>query len=364
MEPIKKYPRFKTRVDHDALRAEYGVEDVYRMGYNESPLGPSPKVVAAIRMAAAALGYYPPMGDERLRGALAQTWGRGLTADHFFTSCSGYEAIELVARAYIRPGDEVIVCPPTFGVYTKIVELEHGQVIEVPLTTPDFLPDVDQILAAVNAQTRLLIICNPNNPTGTMLPAADWDRLLQSLPEHVLVVADEVYCHFVESPDFPDTIRHVLAERPVVMIETFSKAYGLAGLRLGYGIAPPHIASAIDGIRRGFHQNRLSLIAGVTALADQEHLRGNVQAALDGKKYLYQQFDKLDLAYIPSQTNFVVVDIGRPVDELLEHLKSLGVLVKKQTLPGIEHGVRVSVSTQGGNEAFIAGLKSWFVKGE
>ena len=364
MEPIKNFPRMKTRVDIDAIRMETGVDEVYRMGYNESPLGPSPKVVAAIRMAAAGIGFYPPMGDERLRQALADVHGQGLTADHFFTSCSGYEAIELVARAYFRPGDEMIICQPTFGVYIKVAALEHAKTIDVPLKVPEFVPDVDAILAAINEKTRAILLCNPNNPTGTVMPAADFDRLMENLPDHVMVIADDVYCHFVTDPNYPDSIKHVLAGKNIVRIQTFSKAYGMAGLRMGYGIAPPEIADSIAGIQRGFHQNRINMAAGVAALMDQDHLKANVKAALDGKEYIYGELDRLDVDYIRSETNFLIVKLGRPVDTLVSFLYSKGVLVKEQALPGIPHGLRVSTTVQAGNEAFVAGLEEWLQMGD
>jgi len=363
MKPIKNFPRAKTRVDMEAIRNETGAEEIYRMGYNESPLGPSPKVVAAIRMAAAGIGFYPPMGDERLRDVLAQTEGQGLTANHFFTGCSGYEVIELVARTYFRPGDEMIICHPTFGIYSKVAALEHATTVDVPLKVPEFVPDVDGILAAINDKTRAILLCNPNNPTGTIMPSADFERLMRHLPDDILLIADDVYCHFVTDPDYPNVIKHIVEGRNVVRIQTFSKAYGLAGLRLGYGIAPPEIASAIAGIQRGFHQNRLSMAAGVAALLDQDHLKENVKAALDGKHYIYAELDRLDVAYIRSQTNFLIVKLTRPADSLVSFLEARGVLVKSESLPGIPHGLRVSTTVQPGNEAFIAGLEAWLKKG-
>ncbi|MEM8862141.1 MAG: histidinol-phosphate transaminase [Chloroflexota bacterium] len=360
MDPIKQYPRQSTRIHMDAILADSAADQIYRMNLNESPLGPSPKVVAAIRMAAVGVGQYPPMGDERLREAMAQVYGRGLTSDHFFTSLSGYEAIELAARTFLRPGDEMIICHPTFGIYGKVAALELATAVDVPLTVPDFLPDVDAILQAINAKTRAILLCNPNNPTGTMMPAADFDRLMANLPDNVLVIADDVYNHFVTSDDYPDVIQHILDGKNIIRIQTFSKAYGMAGLRMGFGIAKPELANAVAGLHRGFHQNRINMAAGIAALLDQDHLKANVKAALDGKQYIYDQLDRLDVAYIPSQTNFLIVEFGRPVDSLVTLLKKqYGVLVKAQALPGIEHGLRVSTSVPAGNEAFIAGVEVW-----
>ena len=356
-----RLPTFKrpcTRTTKTDVVERYNIEPVYRMSYNESPLGPSPKVVAAIQEAAATIGDYPPMGDEVLRQALAKTWGRGLTADHFFTGCSGYETLELVTRAYLQPGDEMIISPPTFGVYNKIAALQEAKVVSVPLEPPDFMPDIDGILAAVTPRTRLLMICNPNNPTGTMMAGSDMHNLVRSLPSHVTIVADEVYCDFVTAKEYyPDTLYYVLEGYPVIRTQTFSKAYGIPGVRLGYAIAPPEIANYVGGFHRGFHQNRLALAAGVAALTDQAHLQKNVQTALEGKQWLYAQLDRLGLSYIPSQTNFVVVRLHQDATAVAKALYPYGVMVKPLNTTGLENCLRVTISVPAANEQFIRGLQ-------
>ena len=359
--PLPQFPRPSTRTTRADVAQQYGIDPVYRMSYNESPLGPSPKVMAAIRETAVSIGSYPTMGDEILREALADTWGRGLTPDHFFTGCSGYEAIELTARAILQTGNEMIIAPPTFSsAYRKIAALQGTETVEVPLRQPDFTPEVDAILAAITDRTRIILLCNPNNPTGTIMPTTDFDRLLDRLPDHVLLVADEVYHHFVTSDDYPDSVPHILADRPLISIQSFSKAYGMAGLRLGYAIAPPRIANAIGGVHRGFHQSRIALAAGVAALADQDHLQKNVKSVLAGKAWLYEQFERLGLSYIPSQTNFVVVRLPLDGTAAANALLPYGVMVKPLKEPGLENSVRVSVSVPEGNHQFIRALETIF----
>lgn len=355
--PLPHFDRPAYRAEKEDIQAEYGLTAVYRMSFNESPLGPSPKVVAAIQEEAVRLGDYPPMSDTRLREALAETLGRGLTPDHFYTGCSGYETLELTARALLQPGDEIIVCPPMFGVYIKIAALQGATAVKVPLKPHTFIPDVDAILAAITEKTRFIIICNPNNPTGTVMPKADMDRLVDSLPDHVVIVADEVYSHYVTNKEYPDSIRYVLDNKPVVIIQTFSKAYGLAGLRLGFAIAPPEIANYIGGLHRGFHHNRLALVAGITALADQAHLRKNVAVSHEGKEYLYEQFDRLDLPYIPSDTNFIVVRLNRDSKEVAKALLKFGVIVRPLHEPGLENCLRVTTAVSEGNQLFIESLE-------
>ena len=357
--PYPVFKRISTRMSKGDVTERYGVEPVYRMMFNESPLGPSPKVVAAIQEQAAKIGEYPTLGDEQLREALAQTWGHDLTANHFFTACSGSEALELVARAYLQADDEVIVSPPTFGVYNKLTKMQRAKTVSVPLKQPSFTPDVQAILSAVTPRTRLLIICNPNNPTGTVMPADEMDYLVKNMPEHVTIVADDVYCHFVTDDRYPDNVQYIAEGYPVISIQTFSKAYGMAGLRLGYGIAPTQIADYIGGFHRGFHQNRLALAAGLAALEDQEHVQKNARMVIEGREWLYEQLDHLDLAYIPTQTNFMVVHMppGREATAVVNALLPYGVMIRALNAPGLQNSLRVSTSVPAGNEQFIRGLQ-------
>ena len=358
--PGPNYPRAGNHGDKESIKAQYGLDVVYRMSHNESALGPSPAVVEAIGREAVSLGDYPSMSDISLRSALAETWGRGLSPDHFFTGCSGYETIELVTRAYLKPGDEMIVSHPTFGIYNKLAALEYANIVDVPLILPDFKVDVDGILNAVTDKTRILMLCNPNNPTGTMMGSAEMRRIVQNLPEHILIISDEVYIHYVDDPDFPDTVGYITEGRPIIMINTFSKAYGLAGLRIGYAIAPVEIANYVAGTHRGFHQNRLGMVAGVAALRDQAHVQENVRVALDGKKWLYEQYDRLGLDYIRSQTNYMVLRLPEHLknSEVVKSLHPYGVMVRSLDGPGLENTLRVSVNVADANQRFITGLEA------
>ena len=354
---MKTFPRPKSYPEREDIQAKYGLDVVYRMSHNESPLGPSPKVVAAITQAAQDLGHYPRMGDEILRDTLTDTLGRGLSADHFYSGCSGYETIELAARAYLQPGDEVIISPPTFGAYYKMIGSQNAKAVDVPLLKPSYTPDIDGILGAVTDKTRFLIVCNPNNPTGHIMPAEQMARLVNELPDHVIIIADEVYCHFVTDETFPDSLQYVLDDKNIIVIHSFSKAYGLPGLRMGYGIAKPEIADRVGGMHRGFHQNKLNLAAGVAALQDQAHLQRNVQAVIEGREWLQSQLDRLDLAYWPATANYLVVDLNRPAKAVIERLAEIGVLVRSMVGEGLENHIRVTVSVPAGNECFIAGLR-------
>ena len=358
---MQTFPRPSDRHTIEDVRQKYGVDTVHIMHQNENPYGPSPKVIEVVQQEATQLGFYPTMSDVRLREALATHWSDGreqsLIADHFFTGCSGYESLELLTRCYLQAGDEMIIAPPTFGVYNKMAAMQGAKSIQVPLRQPSFTPDVDAMLAAVTPQTKIVLLCNPNNPTGTIMPATDMDRLVNELPEEVLIVSDEVYIQFVTSSDFPDSLQYVLDDRNVVLIHSFSKAYGLAGLRLGYGIAPPRIANQIGGLHRGFHQNRLAIAAGIAAVEDQAYVQECVTKLLGSKQKLYAELDALDIHYWPSETNYILFQSPRPAADVVETIMEQGVLVRGQQ-GEIADCIRISIGTPEGNERFVAGLKA------
>mgnify|MGYP000058504038 CR=1 FL=1 len=353
----KTYPRPNVRVTAEEIKEKYNLETVYLMHQNESPYGPSPAVLEAIQKEAASLNYYPSMSDGALRDTLAEVLGRGLTRDNFWTGCSGYETIELLARAYLGAEDEVIITPPTFGAYNKMIGLQDSQIVQVPLTGPTFVPNVDAILAAITEKTKLVLLCNPGNPTGSILVAAEMDRLVNALPDRVILVSDDVYHQFVRNTEYPDSIQYVVDGKNVVLIHTFSKAYGMAGVRVGYGIAKPEIANHIGGMHRGFHHNRLGMAAAIAAANDQVYLQETVNKLLDGKKWICEQLDELDIAYIPSETNFILMDVGRPSQIVTEALYAYGVITRPQS-GDLENYLRVTVSTPEGNAQFIKGLKA------
>lgn len=353
----KTYPRPDVRMTAEVIKEKYNLETVYLMHQNESPYGPSPAVLEAIQKEAASLNYYPSMSDGALRDTLAEVLGRGLVRDNFWTGCSGYETIELLTRAYLGEGDEVIITPPTFGAYNKMIGIQASQIVSVPLVGPTLLPDVDAILAAITEKTKLILLCNPGNPTGSIMVAAEMDRLVNAVPEHVMIVSDDVYHQYVRSADYPDSIQYVLDGKNVVLIHTFSKAYGMAGMRVGYGIAKPEIANHIGGVHRGFHHNRLTMAAAIAAAKDQDYLQATVSKLLDGKKWICEQLDDLDIAYIPSETNFILMDLGRPSKAVTEALYPFGVIVRPQD-GALENYLRVTVSTPEGNAQFIKGLRA------
>ena len=331
----------------------------HRLNSNENPLGPSPRVIAAINKVAPTLGYYPSFSDIDLRRAIAHTLGRGLTPQHIFTGCSGFETLELIARATLMPGDEVILSTPTFaGAYKKVALPLGAKVIDVPLEPETFRYRPDAVLSAISERTKLVMLCNPNNPTGTVTSAADMERLMRGLPDHVLLAADEVYHHFVADEQFPDSLQYVLDGRNIVVVHSFSKAYGLAGLRLGYGIARPEIANAIAGLHRGFHQNKLALAAGIAALEDQAHLRQVVAFVQAEARWVCAQFERLGIRFWQPAANFILFETRLPADDLQATLAARGFLLRGQSGNGLPYCMRLSLGARAANSAFIDALEA------
>ena len=356
---IQPFVRAGNRDSLEELQEKRGISKVYHLANNENPLGPSPKVIEAITAVAPTLSYYPDYSDIGLRQAIVNVLGRGLTAEHIYTGCSGFESLELIARGFLKPGDELILSSPTFtGAYKKISAPLGARVVDVPLIPDSFEYRVDAVLAAINEKTRLIMLCNPNNPTGTVMPAASMKALMNGIPDQVLVVADEVYHHFVQDPAYPDSLRYVREGKNIVVVHSFSKAYGLAGLRLGYGIAKPDIANYIAGLQRGFHQNKLALAAGIAACGDQDHVRKVVSYLRAEAKWVCAGLDRLDIRYWKPAANFILFETHRPGKELQQALLERGILLRAQTRNGLPNALRVSIGAREANQAFLGALRA------
>lgn len=361
---IQAYDRQPYRPSLEDLQKKLGLDVIYQLSQNENPLGPSPKVLEAIEDVSKSLSYYPNFSDFELRDALVDVIGRGITPDHIYTGCSGYESLEMICRGFLRSDDEVIVSSPTFtGAYGKISSLLGAKMVDVPLYPETFVYDVDGVLAAITDKTKMIMLCNPNNPTGTLMTAAQMDKLMSQVPEHVLVVSDEVYHHFVEDADYPDSLQYVIAEKNIVLVHSFSKAYGLAGLRLGYGIARPEIANYLSGLHRGFHQNKVTLAAGIAATKDQDYLKEVVAFIKQERNWLLQELDRLDIRYWKPAANYILMETPLPAEDLANKLKQRGIIIRPQDNAGFPCGIRLSIGTHEANMAFIHALEEILSEG-
>lgn len=332
----------------DELQRELGLSRIVKLASNENPLGPSPKALAVLADAAATLHRYPDGGAFKLRTGLADRWKVSL--DQVILGNGSDEIIGMLARAFLSPGDEAVMADNTFVIYKMEVTAAHGTPVIVPLR--DGRHDLGAMARAVTPRTKLLFVCNPNNPTGTMVSAAEITALMANVPEHVIVVFDEAYCEYVRDPHFPDSLGYVRQTRNAIVLRTFSKIYGLAGLRIGYGVTTAEIAGYLNRVRPPFNANSLAQRAALAALGDEEHVaksRAMNQMEMAGVR---TGLLALGLQPLPSEANFLYFDAGQDGRALYEALLRKGVIVRH-----IEGNyVRVTIGLPEENRQFLQAL--------
>ncbi len=334
----------------DELQRELGLARIIKLASNENPLGPSPKALAVLADAAATLHRYPDGGGYKLRTGLADRWKVSL--DQVILGNGSDEILGMLARAFLSPGDDAVMADNTFVIYKMEVTAAHGTPVIVPLK--DGRHDLDAMAKAVTPRTKLLFVCNPNNPTGTMVSAAEIDALMASVPSHVIVVFDEAYCEYVRDPHFPDSLGYVRQGRHAIVLRTFSKIYGLAGLRIGYGVTTSEIAGYLNRVRPPFNANSLAQRAALAALGDEEHVaksRAMNQAEMASVR---AGLAALGLTPLPSEANFVYFDAGRDGRVLFEALLREGVIVRH--IEG--NHLRVTIGLPEENRHFLQALKT------
>jgi len=336
----------------EELERELGIRDSIKLASNENPLGPSPRALEAIRAALADLHRYPDGSAFYLKRRLAARLG--VAVEELVVGNGSNEIIELVVRAFLRPGDEAVMADQAFVIYRLVVQAAGGTPRLVPLR--DFTHDLDAIAAAIGPRTRLVFLANPNNPTGTIFRRGAWETFLRRVPPHVVVVADDAYAEYVEDREYPDTIRsRGDGSVAVVTLRTFSKLYGLAGLRVGYGVGSAAVIDAIGRIRQPFNVNALALVGALAALDDEEHVRRTLAVNREGMAYLVAAFRRLALEHVPSAANFILVRVGEAAP-VYQALLRRGVIVRPMDAYGFPAHVRVTVGTRAENERFIDAL--------
>lgn len=333
----------------EELQREMGLARVIKLASNENPLGPSPKALAALSEGHATLHRYPDGGAFRLREALADRWK--VTADQVILGNGSDEILALLARTFLAPGDEAVMADQTFVIYKMEVTAVHGAPIIVPLK--QWRHDLPAMADAITERTRLLFLCNPNNPTGTMVSAAEVERLLARVPDHVVVVFDEAYFEYVRSREFPDSLAYVKQGRNVIVLRTFSKIYGLAGLRIGYGVGTAEIINFLNRVRPPFNANSLAQRAALAALGDDEHVARSRMSNEAGMEQVGKGLMALGFTPIPSEANFVYVDIGRDGRMVFDAMLREGIIVRHIEGPMI----RVTIGLEEENREFLAALK-------
>lgn len=341
-------------------KQEVGAMDrkVFKLSSNENLLGSSPKAMDVIRKGISKLNEYSDYSDDRFRDALSTYYKNAITPEQFITGNGGVEIIEMIIRGFIDTDLEVIISNPCFGPYKMFAMKMGGIVHDVRLSDGEYKLNIDGIISKINDNTRLIFLTSPNNPTGTIITRNEMDLLMAQIPDHVIVVLDEVYFHFVDDPEYVTSEKYIAESKKVIGVNSFSKAYGLAGLRLGYAYTTEEIASYLRNLSRPFMMNSLSMEAAIAALSDTEFIEKTTNLIKTEKPFLYEALDRIGIKYWKTQANFIL--LKPPMDEL-EFVKQMfdnGIMVRPVANFGAPGHVRATIGTHEANEAFVSALEN------
>ena len=335
----------------EELEREYGIYDSIKLASNENPLGPSPKALAAVARALPQMHRYPDGGCFYLKRALAQKLG--VVPESLIFGAGSNEIIELLVRTFMARGEHAVVADQAFVIYRMIVQAAGGRSTIVPLR--NYTHDLEAMADAITPSTRLVFLANPNNPTGTIFFRSQWREFLAAVPERVIIVLDEAYAEFVDDPEYPDSLADLAANHLLVVLRTFSKIYGLAALRIGYGIGRPELIELVNRVRQPFNVGTLAQVGAMAALDDTEHVEATRRVNRDGLAYLRAECERLGLTYVPSWANFLLINVGNGM-RVYERLLREGVIVRPMGFYGLPEHIRVTVGIAAENERFVGAI--------
>jgi histidinol-phosphate aminotransferase len=324
-----------------------------RLCFNENLHGPSPGAVKAIVQSALSVHFYPDPGGWELREALQGK--HGIPPEQIILANGADGLITLISATFLNPGDEVIFCEPTFPIYKSSTLISMGIPKGIPLDDA-YRFNLESLKRTINEKTKLIYLCNPNNPTGTILPPAEIEAFLSEIPEGILVVFDEAYVDFMDPERIPPTLTWIEKGYPIISLRTFSKAYGLAGMRIGYAMASEEVIQYLYRVREPFVVATLAIKAAVGALSDTQHYQRVVSSIKEERDRLQTELGKRDLTVIPSQANFIFVELGETAEEICERLKDYGVLIRFSSSWQMPRWARVTVGTPQANQVFLRAL--------
>ena len=346
---VKPYPPGKTQAE---LEREYGITGSIKLASNENAWGPSPKAVRALRSALTAIHRYPDSSSHELVHGLAAKFG--FDVDEIVLGNGSNEVIEFLVKAFVREGDEVISSHPSFLMYQKFVQVHGGENYIVPLK--DMCHDLKVIQEMISEKTRLVFLDNPNNPTGTSLKSLDLYTFFSKVPESVIIVLDEAYVDFMDNDkqlDIFSLIRNTKGRCPIVSLRTFSKVYGLPGLRIGFGLMSREIAGCLNKVRQPFNINHMAQVGALAALEDNEYYQYIVDVTRRGRAHLHAEVESLGCTVYPSQANFLLIKVQGVGQALYEALLHRGVIVRPMGAYGFSDCIRVTVGTEEENSRFL-----------
>lgn len=344
-EPGKPIEEVARELEFESL------SEIVKLASNENALAPSPLAMRAMKRAAGQMHRYPDSSAHRLRLALARKLS--VKPEQLLIVNGSNEAIELIGHVFLGPGVEVVISQYAFAIFRLIAEMFQAPVISVPMK--DFRHDLPAMLAAITPQTRVVFIANPNNPTGTMVSGAELDSFMRQVPPHVVVVLDEAYIELLNPEQQPDVLRYVRAGDNTIILRTFSKTYGLAGLRIGYAVAPEVGIQLLSRVRQPFNVNAMALAAAEAALNDEAFLRKTRRLVRNGLKFFEEQLNRLGIAYVPAVTNFMLVETGA-ARATFQALQKEKIIVRPMDGYGLPNHVRITIGTPSENQRCLQAL--------
>lgn len=332
----------------EEVRRELGIDEPAKLASNENCLGPSPAAVEAATRELSQVHLYPESQCYYLRRDLADRLK--VPTESLIFGNGSHDLLDIAVRTFVFPDEEVLTADVTFVAYTLAAQTNGRKLVQIPVE--DMTYDLESMADAINDKTKLILLANPNNPTGTIVRRAAFDAFLERVPKDVVLVVDEAYFEYVDDPEYPNSLQYHDGERRIITTRTFSKIYGLAGLRVGYAISSPELIEAMDKVRLVFNVSRVGQAAARAALGDHDHVERSRETAKAGLEYLYKQLEQRDIKHWKSHTNFVFIDFGRPAREVYDALLTKGVIVRP--LPGPY--CRVTVGLPDENRRFIEAL--------
>ncbi len=337
----------------EETKRQLGLKKVVKLASNENPFGPSPKAVKAMQKSLSGVNRYPDAQGYYLKKRLARHFG--LVAENFVLGNGSDEIIDVLIKTFVEPDENIVTSDTTFLEYEIIAQVNSRKVKKAPLRY--FKYDLGAILKLVDKKTKLVFIANPNNPTGTYVTKYEIADFLKALPKQVIVVFDEAYDTFIDVDDYPDSLSYLRSKKKVIILRTFSKAYGLAGLRLGYAIADPELVSYMERVRQPFNVNILAQVAGLAAIDDRDFLKKTRRLTLEGKDFIYKELSKMGLGYVPSVANFILIDVEKDGREVFKSMLKFGVIVREMSQYGLKNFIRLTIGSQKENQRSVRVLR-------
>ena len=337
----------------EELEREFGITDAVKLASNENPLGPSPMALEAIRRSAENLHRYPNSGSYDLCQHLSRQLN--IKCENIVLGNGSDDLIAMLAQVLLQPGDEAVLPEPSFLFYEIVIQSSGAVPVGIPLKAET--TDLDRMLERIGPKTRLVFVNNPHNPTGSLITKAALDAFVEALPANVVLVIDEAYIEFVQDPHCPNSIDYLNSGKTVVGLRTFSKAYGLAGLRIGYGLMPADFAELLHRVRQPFNVNTLAQAAAIAALEDQDFLAETIRLVSTEMDFIYRGLDELGIPYFRSNANFLLIRVNKKADAVFEDLLRQGVIVRSMSSYGYPDSIRVSIGHHHENVRFLAALE-------